>query len=127
MDATDLSAATARGASAKPLEGISVVDFTRVLAGPTCTRVLVELGASVTKIEPPAGDIARNAGPFIDDECGYFLQLNGGKRNVSIDLNYPEGRDPVFRLCTQADVIAENLRPGTMDSFGLDYATVSAA
>ncbi|MEM7403949.1 MAG: CaiB/BaiF CoA-transferase family protein [Pseudomonadota bacterium] len=111
----------------KPLEGIKVVDFTRVLAGPTCTRVLVELGATVTKIEPPAGDVARNAGPFVDDECGYFLQLNGGKRNISIDLNYPEARDIVFGLCARADVIVENFRPGTMRSFGLEYARVAAA
>ena len=76
----------------KALKNIIVIDFTRVLAGPTCTRVLVELGASVTKIEPPAGDVARIAGPFVDGHCGYYLQLNGGKRNLSIDLNWPEAR-----------------------------------
>ena len=111
----------------KSLENITVIDFTRVLAGPTCTRVLAELGASVTKIEPPAGDVGRIAGPFIDGHCGYYLQLNGGKRNVSIDLNWPEARKIVFDLCAKADVIVENFRPGTMTTFGLDYAAVSAA
>ncbi|MEM7250860.1 MAG: CoA transferase, partial [Pseudomonadota bacterium] len=83
----------------KPLAGIRVLDFTRVLAGPTCTRVLAELGAHFTKVEPPAGDIARMAGPFVAEECGYYLQLNGGKRNLSIDLNYPQARQIVFQLC----------------------------
>ena len=110
----------------KPLDGVIVVDFTRVLAGPTCTRVLVELGASVTKIEPPAGDMARAGWPVIDKHSGYYLQLNGGKRNLCIDLNWPEARKIVFELCTKADVIVENYRPGTMESFGLDYKAVAA-
>ena len=110
----------------KPLDGVIVVDFTRVLAGPTCTRVLVELGASVTKIEPPAGDMARSGWPVIDKHSGYYLQLNGGKRNLCIDLNWPEARKIVFELCAKADVIAENYRPGTMESFGLDYDAVAA-
>ena len=110
----------------KPLDGVIVVDFTRVLAGPTCTRILVELGASVTKIEPPAGDLARAGWPVIDKNSGYYLQLNGGKRNLCIDLNWPEARQIVFDLCAKADVIAENYRPGTMESFGLDYDAVAA-
>lgn len=108
------------------LDGMRVVDFTRVLAGPTCTRILAELGADVIKIEPPSGDIGRMAGPFIGDHCGYYLQLNGGKRNLSIDLGYPEGRRVVAELCTHADVIVENFRPGTLASFGLDYDTVAS-
>ena len=108
----------------KPLDGVIVVDFTRVLAGPTCTRGLVELGASVTKIEPPAGDMARAGWPIIDKHSGYYLQLNGGKRNLCIDLNWPEARNIVFELCAKADVIAENYRPGTMESFGLDYLSL---
>ena len=112
---------------AAPLAGITVVDFTRVLAGPTATRILVEMGASVTKVEPPAADIARAASPSAGPTSGYYLQLNGGKRNLSIDLNYPEGRAAVFELCSKADVIVENYRPGTMATFGLDYEAVSAA
>ncbi len=111
----------------KPLEGISVIDFTRVLAGPTCTRILAELGASVIKIEPPSGDLARAGSPTAGGIAGYFLQLNGGKRNLCIDLNWPEAREIVFDLCVKADVVVENFRPGTMASFGLHYDALSAA
>ena len=110
----------------KPLEGISVIDFTRVLAGPTCTRILVELGASVIKVEPPSGDLARAGSPTAGGIAGYFLQLNGGKRNLCIDLNWPEAREIVFDLCAKADVVVENFRPGTMASFGLQYDAISA-
>lgn len=109
----------------KPLAGTKVVDFTRVLAGPTCTRILVELGAEVIKVEPPSGDMARMGSPTAGGVAGYYLQLNGGKRNLCIDLNWPEAREIVFDLCARADVVVENFRPGTMASFGLDYASVS--
>ena len=108
----------------KPLANLKVLDFTRVLAGPTCTRILAELGAEVTKVEPPAGDIGRIAAPRIDGQSAYYLQLNGGKRNISIDLNWPEAREAAFKLCGAADVIVENFRPGTMKTFGLDYESV---
>ena len=110
----------------KPLDGVIVLDFTRVLAGPTCTRILVELGAAVTKVEPPAGDMARSGWPIVDGHSGYYLQLNAGKRNLCIDLNWPEARKIVFELCAKADLIVENYRPGTMKSFGLDYEAVSS-
>ena len=110
----------------KPLDGVIVLDFTRVLAGPTCTRILAELGAKVTKVEPPAGDMARSGWPIVDGHSGYYLQLNAGKRNLCIDLNWPEARKIVFELCAKADLIVENYRPGTMKSFGLDYQAVSA-
>ena len=108
----------------KPLENIRVLDFTRVLAGPTCTRILAELGAQVTKVEPPSGDIGRIAAPQIQGQSAYYAQLNGGKRNISIDLNWPEAREATLRLCQKTDVIVENFRPGTMKTFGLDYETV---
>ena len=108
----------------KPLENVKVLDFTRVLAGPTCTRILAELGAEVTKIEPPAGDIGRIAAPRVEGQSAYYLQMNGGKKNISLDLNWPEAREVVLELCTKADVIVENFRPGTMKTFGLDYKTV---
>ncbi|WP_419841542.1 CaiB/BaiF CoA transferase family protein [Candidatus Poriferisodalis sp.] len=125
-DNADEAAGSGTVAHAAPLTGISVVDFTRVLAGPTATRILAEMGASVTKVEPPASDIARAASPTAGATSGYYLQLNGGKRNLSIDLNFPEGRAAVFELCRRADVIVENYRPGTMATFGLDYESVSA-
>ena len=108
----------------KPLENVTVLDFTRVLAGPTCTRILAELGADVTKVEPPAGDIGRIAAPRVEGQSAYYLQMNGGKKNISLDLNWPEAREVVLELCTKADVIVENFRPGTMKTFGLDYKTV---
>lgn len=112
--------------SAAPLEGLRVVDFTRVLAGPHCTKALRDLGADVTKIEPPSGDIGRAGLPFVTGMGLYFVQQNAGKRNLSIDLNYAEAREIVGRLCRDADVIVENFRPGTLARFGFSYDDVRA-
>lgn len=111
---------------ALPLEGVRVVDFTRVLAGPHCTKHLLDLGAEVIKIEPPAGDISRVAYPRVGEISGYYAQQNAGKRNLSIDLNYPAAREVVAQLCDTADVIVENFRPGALAAFGLDYQSVAA-
>jgi crotonobetainyl-CoA:carnitine CoA-transferase CaiB-like acyl-CoA transferase len=111
---------------ALPLDGVRVVDFTRVLAGPHCTKHLLDLGAEVIKIEPPQGDITRLAYPRQDDISGYYAQQNAGKRNLSIDLNVPEAREVVLELCDTADVIVENFRPGALGAFGLDYESVAA-
>jgi len=104
-----------------PLHGVRVVDFTRVLSGPHCTKVLRDLGADITKIEPPAGDIARNAVPHVDGMSLYYTQQNAGKRNLSIDLNWPEAREIVREMCRKADVVVENFRPGTLARFDLGY------
>ena len=109
-----------------PLEGVRVVDFTRVLAGPHCTKHLLDLGAEVIKIEPPAGDISRVAYPRQGQISGYYAQQNAGKRNLSIDLNVPAAREVVGHLCDTADVIVENFRPGALAAFGLDYESVAA-
>ncbi|MFP1153418.1 CaiB/BaiF CoA transferase family protein [Mycobacterium sherrisii] len=109
-----------------PLDGVRVIDFTRVLAGPHCTKHLLDLGAEVIKIEPPRGDISRLAFPRQDEISGYYAQQNAGKRNLSIDLNVPEARDAVLQLCDTADIIVENFRPGALASFGLDYQSVAA-
>ena len=109
-----------------PLEGVRVVDFTRVLAGPHCTKHLLDLGAEVIKIEPPAGDITRLAFPRRGEISGYYAQQNAGKRNISIDLNVPEARDVALKLCDTADIVVENFRPGALASFGLDYEAVAA-
>ncbi|GLE54305.1 CaiB/BaiF CoA transferase family protein [Mycobacterium montefiorense] len=109
-----------------PLEGVRVIDFTRVLAGPHCTKHLLDLGAEVIKIEPPQGDISRFAFPRQDEISGYYAQQNAGKRNLSIDLNVPQAREAVLRLCDTADIIVENFRPGALASFGLDYDSVAA-
>lgn len=93
------------------LSGLKVVDFSRVLAGPHCAKTLLDLGASVTKIEPPATDFSRMAYPRIGEISGYYAQQNAGKRNVSINLNVPGTREIALRMCDQADVIIENFRP----------------
>jgi crotonobetainyl-CoA:carnitine CoA-transferase CaiB-like acyl-CoA transferase len=109
-----------------PLEGVRVVDFTRVLAGPHCTKHLLDMGAEVIKIEPPTGDMTRTSRPRQGEISGYFAQQNAGKRDLSIDLNFPEARKIVAQLCDTADVIVENFRPGALAAFGLDYTSVAA-
>ncbi|MEA2305344.1 MAG: hypothetical protein QOH43_2624 [Solirubrobacteraceae bacterium] len=108
-----------------PLTGIRVLDFSRVLAGPHCGRTLLDLGAEVIKLEPPTGDLSRQALPRAGGISGYYAQQNAGKRNVSIDLNVPGGLEVALRLCDRADVIVENFRPGTLAAFGLGYDTVA--
>ena len=112
--------------SDRPLDGLRVLDFTRVLSGPHCTRMLADLGAEVIKVEPPAGDVTRFAAPRRHGMPTYYAQQNTGKRSVSLDLGRPEGCDLARRLADHADVIVENFRPGVMTKFGLDYETVAA-
>src|ERR1700704_368025 len=109
-----------------PLEGVRVVDFPRVLAGPHCTKHLLDLGAEVVKIEPPRGDMTRLAFPRQDEISGYYAQQNAGKRNLRIDLKVPEARAVGLQLCDTADIIVENFRPGALAAFGLDYESVAA-
>ena len=114
-------------AEAKPLDGITVVDLTRVLAGPFCTMVLRDLGAEVIKVEPPEGDEARGFGPFLPGPAGaagergassYFTSLNCGKRSVVLDLKRADGRAALAELIRRADVLVENYRPGTLARLG---------
>ena len=108
-----------------PLEGIKVVDFTRVLAGPHFTKMLSDMGAQVIKIEhPETGDLARLGKPISGNFSHYFVQQNIGKKCISLDLNMPEGREIVKKLCKDADIIAENFRPGTLAAFDLDYENI---
>ena len=108
-----------------PLSDIRVVDFSRVLAGPHCGKTLHDLGADVIKIEPPRPDISRLAFPRREGISHYYIQQNSGKRNVSIDLNFSQGREVAMRLCEKADVVVENFRAGTLAFFGFDYASVA--
>lgn len=109
-----------------PLNGIRVVDFSRVLAGPLCGRTLQDLGADVTKIEPPRGDVSRLAAPSNPNGItGYYAQQNAGKRNLSIDLNKDEAKELIWKLVERADILVENFRPGTLGSFGFDYESVA--
>lgn len=111
-----------------PLQGITVADFSRVLAGPYCTMLLGDLGAEVLKIERPgAGDDTRHWHPPTDPagRATYFESVNRNKTSVSIDLSTPQGRERARDLANRADVLVENFHPGTMARFGLDHQTLS--
>jgi crotonobetainyl-CoA:carnitine CoA-transferase CaiB-like acyl-CoA transferase len=104
------------------LDGISVVDLTRYLSGPTLTMLLADLGADVVKVETlPSGDPARQSGPFDEDESVYFMASNRNKRSLAVDLRSPEGIDVLRKLVCQADVFVQNFRPGTAAGMGLSY------
>ncbi len=108
-----------------PLEGIRVVDLSRILAGPYCSMLLADMGAEVIKIEPlPTGDEARNVGPFLDGMSAYFISLNRGKKSVALNLKDPRGRAVLLDLVRKADILLENFRPGTMKRLGLDFQTL---
>lgn len=111
-----------------PLTGLRVLDFSHALAGPYCTMLLAQFGAEVLKIEDPStGDVGRSWGPpFIGDQAAYFLGLNAGKRSLAIDVKKPEGLKLVLDLAANADVLIENMRPGTMTRLGLGYEAVRA-
>ena len=111
----------------RPLDGIRVLDFTRVLSGPHATRMLCDLGAEVIKVEPPDGDITRMTNPRINGLATYFVQQNVGKRNISVDTDKPEAVELLLRLADRCDVLIENFRPGVMDRIGLGYDVVAAA
>jgi crotonobetainyl-CoA:carnitine CoA-transferase CaiB-like acyl-CoA transferase len=112
----------------KPLDGLTVLDLSRVLAGPYSTMMLADQGARVIKVEhPKAGDDTRGWGPpFINGESAYFLSINAGKESLTLDFKQPEGRRILDQLIARADVLVENFRPGTLDKMGLDYKTLSA-
>jgi crotonobetainyl-CoA:carnitine CoA-transferase CaiB-like acyl-CoA transferase len=109
------------------LNGLRVLDMSRVLAGPFCCMMLGDHGADVIKVEPPLGDETRTWGPpFVDGESTYYLGINRNKRSIALDLSTPDGREVACRLASTADVLVENFRAGTMERFGLDYARLSA-
>ena len=119
-----------------PLEGIRVIDLTRILAGPFSTMLMADMGADIIKVEQPgAGDPARGNGPFLSPDGAesseqqfstYFMSINRGKRSIAIDLSKPKGREVLLKLAETADVLIENFRPGTMQKLGLDYEVVKA-
>ncbi len=115
------------GDGAPLLDGLLVLDLTRVLAGPLCGRALADLGARVVKVEPPAGDLSRFSVPRHGPISGYYAQQNSGKQNVSIDLDRPGGRELLFALASRADVVLENFRPGVCERWGIGYDAVAAA
>jgi CoA:oxalate CoA-transferase len=108
-----------------PLSGITVLDLTRVLAGPFCTLILQDLGARVIKVEVPGlGDEARGTGPFVDGHSTYFASINRGKESIALDLKDETDRSIFMQLAARADVLTENYRPGVMDKLGLGWETL---
>lgn len=110
------------------MQGIKVVDFSRVLAGPFCTMQLADFGADVIKIENPnGGDETRHWGPpWAGDTSAYYLSVNRNKRSLVLNLKTQRGREIAAELTHHADVLVENFKVGQMQSFGLDYETLSA-
>jgi crotonobetainyl-CoA:carnitine CoA-transferase CaiB-like acyl-CoA transferase len=110
-----------------PLDGITVLDLTRVLSGPYCTMLLADMGARVIKVEQPGkGDDTRAWGPpFLEGESAYFLSINRNKESVTLDFKHPDGRALLEQLIAKADVLVENFRPGTLTKLGLDYEALS--
>jgi formyl-CoA transferase len=114
---------TVRARVPRPLDGITVLDLTRVLAGPYCTMVLGDFGADVIKVEQPGrGDDSRQwKPPEAGGEAAYYLSVNRNKRSVTLNLRHPAGQDILRRLAAQADVVIHNFKRGGMDSMGLGY------
>jgi CoA:oxalate CoA-transferase len=124
---TSSSASSSDAGAGKPLDGLRVLDFTRVLSGPYCTALLADLGADVLKVEPPQGDDYRHIGPFYKDgSSALFETVNRGKRSVVLDLSDSAHRDLALDLAADADVVVENFRPGVADKLGIGWGPVSA-
>ena len=110
----------------KPLGGIKILDFTRVLSGPYCTAMLADIGADVIKVEPPAGDDYRHIGPFLKDgSSSLFETVNRGKRSVTLDLSRDEDHAVALKLAAEADVLVENFRPGVTAKLGIGFEALS--
>ena len=106
------------------LEGVKVLDLSRVLAGPYCGAFLADLGADVVKVEAPNGDDARHLGPFKGEESVYFAELNHGKRSVVLNFKDPKDHERFMKLVEHADVVLENFRPGVTKRLGVDAESV---
>ncbi len=110
----------------RPLDGVRVLDLTRVLAGPYASMMLADMGAEVIKVEEPGrGDDTRSWPPFVGGEATYFLSVNRGKKSLTLNLKREEGGHVLKQLAQRSDVLLENFRPGTLDRLGLGYATLA--
>ena len=110
----------------RPLDGVRILDFTRVLAGPLSTALLADLGAEVVKVEPPAGDDYRAIGPMRNGESALFTAMNRNKKSVVLDLKRPDAVGVVRELATAVDVVVENFRPGVARKLGIDATALMA-
>ncbi|MDH4583401.1 CoA transferase [Pseudomonas sp. BN415] len=109
------------------LQGLTVLDFTQIAAGPTCTMLLADMGARVIKIEPPEGDLGRTLGPaWVGDSSALYHGFNRGKQGLCLDLKNPQGLAVAKRLVAGADVVIESMRPGVMARLGLGFEALSA-
>ena len=110
-----------------PLEGMTVLDLTQIMAGPVCTMLLADMGADVIKVEKPVGgdDTRRMGPPFTGEWASGFLALNRNKRSLALNLRDDAGQEIFKRLLKDADVVVENFRPGVMDRLGLGYASLT--
>jgi len=117
-----MSTGQARSGAPLPLAGLRVVEFTHLVMGPTCGLVLADLGAEVIKVEPIEGDRTRH---LLGAGAGFFPMFNRNKKSIALDLRSDQGAEIARRLCATADVVAENFKPGTMNKYGLDYASLS--
>ncbi|MBD8067925.1 CaiB/BaiF CoA transferase family protein [Bacillus sp. PS06] len=110
-----------------PLEGIKIIDLTRILSGPYCTMTLADMGAEVIKIESPSGDDTRKWGPpFINEESAYYTSINRNKKSIVLNLKEEKGKEILLELVKNADVVVENFRPGTINRLGIGYETLKA-
>ena len=111
--------------STGPLQGLLVLDLTRVLVGPYCTMVLSDLGARVIKVEAPeVGDDSRSFGPFIEDQSAYFMSLNRGKESIALNLKNSEDKKIFEKILAKADILVENFKPGTLEKWGYGWNDV---
>ncbi|WP_081736820.1 CaiB/BaiF CoA transferase family protein [Arthrobacter sp. MA-N2] len=111
--------------SSGPLAGIVVADFSRVLAGPYCTMLLADMGATVIKVESPSGDETRAwKPPVFEGQSTYYLSINRNKRSIALDFGDPGDAETARTIAESADVVVENFKPGGLDRFGLDYASI---
>jgi len=117
---------TANATAPPPLQGVKVLDFSRIIAGPLCTQQLADMGAEVIKVEnPDAGDDTRRmTSPNVGGEAHFFLAFNRSKQSLTVDPRTDEGKEILLGLLADADVLVENYRPGVMKRFGLDYASI---
>jgi CoA:oxalate CoA-transferase len=121
-----MSSSSGAAAREGPLSGTTIIDLTRVLAGPYCTMVLADLGARVIKVETPgSGDDARAIGPFVEGESAYFASVNRGKQSIALDLKAEADREILLDLLAGADVLVENFRPGALARLGLGWDRLS--
>ena len=108
------------------LDGLRILDLSRLMPGPLCTMIMSDLGADVIKVEEPGlGDYARSAPPYIKDTGAAFLMLNRNKRSITLNLKKPEAQEVVHKLARRSDVLIESFRPGVADKLGVGYPTIS--